>query len=79
MKGPRDAAPPSNIRAPLAGFGASVKRKEGAGGDEPPAPRGGQPFLISKRTVITFQLSSATPPRVAGLKRHLASARRFVS
>ena len=33
MKGPRDAAPPSNIRAPLAGFGLSVKRKERADGN----------------------------------------------
>src|SRR3546814_16613399 len=32
MKGPRDAAPPLNIRAPLAGFGLSVKRKRRAGG-----------------------------------------------
>ena len=41
--------------------------------------RWGQPLRIWKCTTITFQLSSATPPRVAGLKRHLASARRFVS
>jgi len=42
MKGPRDAAPPFNIRAPLTGFGLSVKRKERAGGTKPPALEGSE-------------------------------------
>ena len=40
MKGPRDAAPPLNIRAPLAGFGPSVKRKEGRAAHPPPVREG---------------------------------------
>ena len=35
--------------------------------------------MSSKRTFIVFQLSCGTPPRVAGLNRHLASAWRRVA
>src|SRR3546814_7006727 len=43
MNGPRDAAPPLNIRAPLAGFGLSVKRKRRAGGTIGRPPGRGRP------------------------------------